>query len=236
EVADWSLALTNFGVCCVYVVIIAECFKQISDDYVGPSWSVSLFCALCLVVLVPLSQITTLKYLVPFSTFANFMWLGSICICLYYCLKEPPAIKDRSLAKSITGIPSFITTCAFAMEAIALILPLENEMTKPQQFLGCPGVLNIAMTTIVIFYGFVGFSGYWQFGNDVSGSLILSLPQDEILAQAAKILVACVMILSFTLIYYIPIDFVWKRLQDQIPARRQSWTLSGIRLLGTLII
>ncbi|XP_026326881.1 proton-coupled amino acid transporter-like protein pathetic [Hyposmocoma kahamanoa] len=236
EIADWALATTHFGACCVYVVIIAESFKQISDAYGGPSWSVSLFCAVCLVVLVPLSQITKLKYLVPFSAFANFVWLGSICICLYYCLKDPPAIKDRNLATSITAIPSFISICLFAMEGIGVVMPVENEMIKPQQFLGCPGVLNIAITTIVIFYGFVGFSGYWQFGNDVSGSLTLSLPQDEILAQTAKILVACVMILSFTLIYYIPVDVVWRRLQDRIPANRQIWALSGIRLLGTLII
>lgn len=65
------------------------------------------------------------------------------------------------------------------MEGIGVVMPLENEMQKPQHFLGCPGVLNIAMSTVVVLYGFVGFVGYMSFGEEVRGSLTLNLPQDE---------------------------------------------------------
>lgn len=61
-----------------------------------------------------------------------------------------------------------------------MVMPIENEMTKPQHFLGCPGVLNIAMTAVVMLYGFVGFSGYLAFGDDVRGSLTLNLPEKEV--------------------------------------------------------
>ncbi|XP_060800825.1 proton-coupled amino acid transporter-like protein CG1139 [Amyelois transitella] len=236
ELADWALALTHMGACCVYVVVIAESFRQISNQYGGPSWSVNIFCALTLVVLVPLTQITKLKYLVPFSALANFVWLGSIMISIYYCLRDPPSISERSIANSITGIPNFISTCLFAMEGIGVVMPVENEMIKPQQFLGCPGVLNIAMTTVVALYGFVGFSGYLKYGEEARGSLTLNLPQDEILAQVAKILVACVMMLSFALIYYVPFDVVWRKVQDKIPARGHRVAIAGIRLAGTLLI
>lgn len=59
-------------------------------------------------------------------------------------------------------------------------MPIENEMRKPQQFLGCPGVLNMAMSTVVVLYGFVGFVGYLSFGENVRGSLTLNLPEDEV--------------------------------------------------------
>lgn len=65
------------------------------------------------------------------------------------------------------------------MEGIGVVMPIENEMTKPQQFLGCPGVLNIAMSAVVALYAFVGFCGYLSFGEDVRGSLTLNLPKDE---------------------------------------------------------
>lgn len=81
---------------------------QVSDVYGGPSWTVTVYCALTLVVLVPLTQITKLKYLVPFSALANFVWLGSICISIYYCLRDPPGLETRNMATSITGIPNFI--------------------------------------------------------------------------------------------------------------------------------
>ncbi|KAJ8726760.1 hypothetical protein PYW08_015157 [Mythimna loreyi] len=236
ELADWALALTHMGACCVYVVVIAESFRQVSIVYGGPDWSVTVFCGLTLVVLLPLTQITTLKYLVPFSALANFVWLGSICICLYYCLRETPDFSDKSLVTSISGLPTFISTSLFAMEGIGVVMPIENEMKKPQDFLGCPGVLNAAMSAIAVMYGFVGFIGYLKYGDEVRGSLTLNLPQDEILAQTAKLLVACVMLLSFTLVYYVPVDVVWRRLQDRISARRQPWALAGVRFAGTLLL
>lgn len=234
ELADWALAVTHLGACCVYVVVVAESFKQVSDEYGGPNWSVTVFCALALVILIPLTQITKLKYLVPFSAIANFVWLTSICISLYYCLKSPPSPSDRNMYTSVSGLPNFISTSLFAMEGIGVVMPIENEMTKPQQFLGCPGVLNIAMTAVVALYAFVGFCGYLSFGEDVRGSLTLNLPKDEILAQTAKILVACVMVLSYALVFYVPVDVVWRRIQDRIPAKNHRWGVAGVRLFGTL--
>lgn len=66
------------------------------------------------------------------------------------------------------------------MEGVGVVMPVENEMTKPQQFLGCPGVLNIAMSVVVVLYAFVGFFGYLKYGEDSRGSLTLNLPQDEV--------------------------------------------------------
>lgn len=236
ELADWGLALTHVGACCVYVVIIAESFRQVSVVYGGPEWSVTVYCAMTLIVLIPLTQITKLKYLVPFSAAANFIWLGSICISIYYCLRDTPSISDRNLATDITGIPTFISTSLFAMEGIGVVMPIENEMIKPHHFLGCPGVLNVAMTAIALMYGFVGFAGYLQFGEEVRGSLTLNLPQDEILAQTAKLLVACVMLLSFALVFYVPVDVVWRRVQDRVPVKAHAWGICVVRLLGTVII
>ncbi|XP_049865315.1 proton-coupled amino acid transporter-like protein pathetic [Pectinophora gossypiella] len=236
ELADWALAVTHLGACCVYVVAAGTSFQQVLTHHGAPEWSLQIYAALMLIVLVPLTQIRNLKYLVPFSTFANFVWLFSICISMYYCMRDPPPINERRIATGISGIPNFISTSLFAMEGIGVVMPIENEMLKPHQFLGCPGVLNIAMTAVVTMYGFVGFMGYWQYGDNIGGQLIHSLPQDEILAQTANLLVACVMLLSFALVYYVPVDVVWRRIQNRIPAKAQNWSMAGLRLFGTLLI
>ncbi|CAG9134607.1 unnamed protein product [Plutella xylostella] len=180
EVADWALAVTHLGACCVYIVVVAESFKQVSDSYGGPDWPVTVYCALTLMPLVPLTQITKLKYLVPFSAFANVVWLVSIGISVYYCLTDVPSLNERDLATSLSGIPLFVSTCLFAMEGVGVVMPVENEMERPQQFLGCPGVLNIAMSAVVVLYGFIGFFGYLKYGDEVRGSLTLNLPQDQV--------------------------------------------------------
>ena len=58
------------------------------------------------------------------------------------------------------------------------VLPIENSMKKPEHFLGCPGVLNIAMTVVVLLYGTVGFFGYLKYGEATDGSITLNLPLD----------------------------------------------------------
>lgn len=65
------------------------------------------------------------------------------------------------------------------MEGIGVVMPVENEMAKPQQFLGCPGVLNTAMIIVITLYGVIGFFGYVQYGEEAKGSVTLNLPQDE---------------------------------------------------------
>lgn len=65
------------------------------------------------------------------------------------------------------------------MEGIGVVMPIENEMAKPQHFLGCPGVLNIAMVIVVSLYGLFGFFGYLKYGDDVKGSITLNLPEAD---------------------------------------------------------
>lgn len=55
------------------------------------------------------------------------------------------------------------------MEGIGVVMPVENDMQKPQHFLGCPGVLNTAMITVVVLYAVIGFFGYVRYGDDVRG-------------------------------------------------------------------
>lgn len=63
------------------------------------------------------------------------------------------------------------------MEGIGVVMPVENSMKKPHHFLGCPGVLNTAMFTVVGLYTAIGFLGYACYDNDVKASITLNLPE-----------------------------------------------------------
>lgn len=65
------------------------------------------------------------------------------------------------------------------MEGIGVVMPVENQMKKPQQFLGFPGVLSVAMVTVVVLYGLIGFLGYIRYGDSVKGSITLNFPIEE---------------------------------------------------------
>lgn len=72
-----------------------------------------------------------------------------------------------------------IGTVLFALEAIYVIMPLENEMKTPKAFGGSLGVLNKAMSIIVVLYVGMGVFGYLKYKQGALGSITLNLPDDE---------------------------------------------------------
>lgn len=61
------------------------------------------------------------------------------------------------------------------MEGIGVVMPIENEMKQPNHFLGCPGVLNIAMSVVVGLYTIIGLFGYLKYGDNVMPTITGSL-------------------------------------------------------------
>ncbi|GBP51886.1 Proton-coupled amino acid transporter-like protein pathetic [Eumeta japonica] len=232
EFVDYSLAATYLGVLCVYVVFIGASCKEVRVfDEFTPQYklSVATYCAMTLVPLVLICQIRNLKYLVPFSAIANALLVGIFAITMYYMFTNLPPPREREMVADFTQWPLFISTAMFAMEGIGVVMPIENEMAKPQQFLGCPGVLNVAMFVVVILYGIFGFFGYVRFGDDVKGSITLNLPPEDLIAQSAKFLMAVVILFSYSLQFYVPMEMIWRRLRSKVSARYHNLTQVAVR-------
>ncbi|KAL0839291.1 hypothetical protein ABMA28_016041 [Loxostege sticticalis] len=208
-IVDYSMTLAYIGVLCVYVVFIGSSFKEVLDVfYPNFEMSIQVYCALTLIPLVLICQIRNLKHLVPCSALANFLILVVFAITLYYVFKDLPPAKDRVMVASITQWPLFLSTVVFAMEGIGVVMPVENEMANPRRFLSCPGVLNVAMVIVISLYGVVGFFGYVQFGDAVKGSITLNLPESDIIAQSAKLLMGIVIYLTYALQFYVPMEMI----------------------------
>lgn len=173
-------------------------------------------CILALLIpLIILSWVPDLKYLAPISMVANvFMGVG-LGITFYYLVIDIEPISSRSLAASVYTIPSFFSIVIFAMEAIGVVMPLENNMKTPQHFLGVCGVLNQGMAGVTLVYIFLGFLGYLKYGNETMGSITLNLPQDELKAQAVKILIALAVYCTFGLQFYVCLEIAWNGIKDR---------------------
>ncbi|OWR51959.1 amino acid transporter [Danaus plexippus plexippus] len=214
---DYAMAGVCLGGTSVYVIFIASSLKNILDHfYPEHKYSVELYCAILLLPLVVLTQVRHLKFLVPFSIFANVCLLLTFIATCYYTFMDLSKAPDVNLISSVEQWPLFLSTAIFSMEGINVVMPVENEMSNPEHFLGCPGVLNATMLVVVILYAVVGFFGYLKYGESVLGSITLNLPEDEILALAAKILVAVAVFFTYFLQMYAPMDILWLRMKERI--------------------
>lgn len=171
---------TYFGTCSVYTVIIATNFQQIGEHYIGSQIDLRVVTACLLVPLILLCYIPNLKYLAPVSMIANiFMGVG-LGITFYYLVSDlPPPSARPMITEKWELLPGFFSITIFAMEAIGVVMPLENAMKTPQNFVGICGVLNKGMSGVTLVYILLGFLGYLRYGDDTQGSITLNLPVEE---------------------------------------------------------
>lgn len=116
----------------------------------------------------------------PCSAIANVCMITGLIISYYYSAQDLPPITERHFVpQNLHQLPLFFGTAIFAFEGIALVLPLQNAMKKPQQFSKLYGVLNVGMVIVTAIYISFGAIGYWKYGEDTEGSLTLNLPTNE---------------------------------------------------------
>lgn len=60
------------------------------------------------------------------------------------------------------------------------VLPLRNEMKKPEQFQTPLGVMNVGMTVVITLYTIMGSLAYVKYGEGIMGSITLNLPEDDV--------------------------------------------------------
>lgn len=106
------------------------------------------------------------------------------------------------------------------MEGIGAVMPVENSMEKPQEFLGKPSVLLIAMVAVTVLYSLMGFLGFVRFGDLIKPSITLNLPTDEWSAITGQILIGLAILFTFGLQFYIPMEILMKKIENRIAKSR----------------
>uniref|UniRef100_A0A1A9VEA9 Amino acid transporter transmembrane domain-containing protein n=1 Tax=Glossina austeni TaxID=7395 RepID=A0A1A9VEA9_GLOAU len=207
---DGFLAFYHFGTCCVYVVFIAESIKQIIDEY-SVVLDVRLHMCFILLPLFLIFSIRNLQILATFSSVANLLLFVGFGVILYYIFDDLPAIQERKPFETLNKLPIFFGTVLFALEAIGVILAIEENMEKPQAFVRPCGTLNVGMLIVLGLYIAMGFFGYWKYGDKAFGSITLNLPQKAILAQVIKIFFAITIWISYALQGYVTANIVWNK-------------------------
>ncbi|CAH0703678.1 unnamed protein product [Spodoptera exigua] len=210
HVVNAFLLVYQIGTCCVYVVFVSENIYFVLTKHFGIEITVLQVMLCILLPLVLINWVRDLKYLAPFSAIANAVTIVSFGIILYYIFRETPTLEGKVPAGKLANFPLFFGTVLFALEAIGVILPLENEMKTPRDFVGKFGVLNCSMISIIVLYVGMGLFGYLQYGDESEGSITLNLPSgQEVLANVVQCLLAFAIFITHGLACYVAIDILW---------------------------
>ncbi|XP_046389900.1 proton-coupled amino acid transporter-like protein CG1139 isoform X2 [Ischnura elegans] len=216
HIVNTFLLVYQLGTCCVYIVFVSSNLKDVMDYYVNPL-ELRVYMVILLLPFILINWVRNLKLLAPFSTVANFITMVGFGITLFYVLapaslgdhKGLPSIDSLQAVGNIADMPLFLGTVLFALEAIGVIMPLENNMKTPKSFGGPFGVLNWSMSLIITLYVALGFFGYLKYGAGTLDSITLNLPHEQILAQCVKIMLAFSIFITYGLQAYVADDIAW---------------------------
>lgn len=213
---DTVLIIWQVGLCCVYVIFVASNIKQLLDFH-EIYYSLRMHVVFILVPLALANMVMDLKFLSGMSSVANGLTILGLILVFYYLLETNLEIDDDKLFKpTLEGLPIFIGTTLFAIEAVGVILALEYNMEKPKQFIGLFGLFNLGMGMIISLYAIVGIVGYLKYGNNILASITLNLPETQKKAQVAKAFMAIAIFLSFPLQNFVAYSILMRKLKKKI--------------------
>uniref|UniRef100_A0A8D8V943 Proton-coupled amino acid transporter 4 n=3 Tax=Cacopsylla melanoneura TaxID=428564 RepID=A0A8D8V943_9HEMI len=217
-VVNTFLVIDLIGCCCVYIVFVSRNMKDVVDQYLSSPLDLQWYMLGLLPFLICMNLIRNLKYLAPFSMIANLLVGASITICFWYIFQDLPSMDTRENFSTFEELPLFFGTAIFALEGIGVVMPLENNMKKPNHFTGCPSVLTFGMGMVVSLYCAVGFFGFLKYGDDTEGSITLNLCKSDLLAQSVKLMIAVAIFLTYALQFYVPMEIIWKNVKHRFTA------------------
>ncbi|KAG4071463.1 hypothetical protein HA402_011617 [Bradysia odoriphaga] len=203
---DGFLIVYQAGICCVYIVFVAENIKEIVDA-LGIQWDVKVYMLILLIPLILLMCVRNLKLLAPLSLFSNVITFLGVALIFYYFFKDGIAGPSERIAfNSLANFPLFFGTTLFAINAVGVVIAVENNMKTPKSF---NMVISLAMGIICVLYTVFGFIGYLKYGDDAKGSVTLNVDQTEVLAKCVRVMFALATFISYGLQGYVPVSIVW---------------------------
>ncbi|KAJ8670665.1 hypothetical protein QAD02_001924 [Eretmocerus hayati] len=238
HIVNLFLMVYQLGTCCVYTVFIAENLQKALYDYTAIE-DKRVYMLILLLPLILINWVRNLKLLAPLSTLANGITFVAFGFIIYYIFRTPISLEGKEVVGEIRNFPLFLGTVLFALEAIGVIMPLENEMKKPKKFMSTFGVLHLGMALNIVLYVGMGLFGYLRFGKHVSGTITADLPHEELGARIVQISLAVAIFISHSLQCYVAIDISWNHYvqpkMKQTSAKTQIFWEYAIRTFLVII-
>lgn len=201
----YSLPTSNAA----YLVLLADGIQSIMrrfNVHIKTTYIISLeFIPLTLVCLVP----KILDILVPYSSITNiltFFMASATITSSVIQRKESVALQPFG---DLYSIPECIAKCVKAYCCTGIIIPIKNDMKKPQQLVSKFGAMNVAAATVITSYYIFGAILYVNYGDEVQENILFNLPPDNYLSDTVKFLYTSSLLVSYILAFFSRHNNVW---------------------------
>ncbi|XP_062608737.1 neutral amino acid uniporter 4-like isoform X1 [Saccostrea cucullata] len=216
------LIVTQLGFCCVYIVFVAQNFRQVilSSNKANLHLDMIIMGIELIVIIVYCTTIQSLHGLSYFSLIANFLNFAGLFFVIFYVVQDTPSPSVRPAFVGWYDLPMYFGTAVYAFEGIGLVMPLKNKARDEMDFSRRYGLLTLGMTIVIALYLAIGFLGYLKYGDHALGSITLNLPPVDMLSRLTKITFVVSVFVTYGLQFYVPVNILWPKIEHRLSSSK----------------
>ncbi|VDO74990.1 unnamed protein product [Onchocerca flexuosa] len=119
-----------------------------------------------------------MRLLSVFAMISSAFFLLGAFVIMQFAVRQPNHWQELPAVTNFTGVIMFVGMAMYAFEGQTMILPVENKLETPEDFLNNFGVLPTTMCFCTLFMIAIGFYGYTAFGANTQPTITMNVPKE----------------------------------------------------------
>ena len=204
---EWTVICNVFGLATSYLVVFGSTMPFVvgSRPNSGILTSTHLWVTIGLVCVAPMAFASTLDAL-RFTSAGGMACVAYVVgLVSFYWFFDPDALCDDDEPHcggneiefvADVSLLNMLSVVTFSFTAHVQALTVANEVQEYTQA-KMDTVIFGGIFLCLIVYGVVGFGGYWGFGSDIAGNLLISYPTHSVVVTAARVSMSFLVAISY---------------------------------------
>uniref|UniRef100_A0A7E4W090 Aa_trans domain-containing protein n=1 Tax=Panagrellus redivivus TaxID=6233 RepID=A0A7E4W090_PANRE len=179
SVVNVTILFYQLGMCSVAILFISDNMVNLIGDKLGTTQHGQMIAAATIATFFILftNMFTEMKVISAFAVVSSIFFLIGTGVIMQYTVQQPNQWQSLPAYTNFTDTIVFIGMSMYAFEGQTMILPVENKLATPEDFLSTFGVLPTTMSLCTVFMVALGFYGYTAFGDKIAPTITTNVPK-----------------------------------------------------------
>uniref|UniRef100_A0A0R3RU75 Aa_trans domain-containing protein n=1 Tax=Elaeophora elaphi TaxID=1147741 RepID=A0A0R3RU75_9BILA len=211
-----TILFYQLGMCSVAILFIADNMNHLLGDYI--EGGVKVMALISFVPILALNMFTEMRLLSVFAMVSSVFFLLGAFVIMQFTIRQPNHWEELPAVTNFTGVIMFVGMAMYAFEGQTMILPVENKLETPEDFLSKFGVLSTTMCFCTLFMIAIGFYGYTAFGVNTQPTITMNVPKEGLYSTINVFLILQSM-LGHSVAMYVILDMFFNGFQRKFTSR-----------------
>ncbi|VDM49257.1 unnamed protein product [Toxocara canis] len=149
-----TILFYQLGMCSVAILFIADNMDHLLGSYIGGGTKMMALIAIGFILLT--NMFTEMRVISAFAMISSVFFLLGAVVIMQYAIRQPNKWYELPAYTNFTGTIMFYGISMYSFEGQTMILPVENKLETPDDFLNNCGVLPTTMILCAVFMVAIG--------------------------------------------------------------------------------